>query len=87
MGGQTPQRSRQFAQELVFRDEVAILGGHEFTPNVLAVTDVINEAKIPFVIFNTGTAIVTDKSPYFVRDVYAVDDLLPGGPSTRACRE
>jgi len=37
---------------------------------VLAVTDVINQAKIPFVIFNTGTAIVTDQSPYFVRPTY-----------------
>ena len=37
---------------------------------MLAVTDVINQAKLPFVIFNTGTAIVTDQSPYFVRPTY-----------------
>jgi branched-chain amino acid transport system substrate-binding protein len=70
VGGQNPPRSRQLAQELILRDKVAILGGHELTPNVLAVTDVINQAKIPFVIFNTGTAIVTDQSPYFVRPTY-----------------
>jgi branched-chain amino acid transport system substrate-binding protein len=70
VGGQNPPRSRQLAQELVLRDKVAVLGGHELTPNVLAVTDVINQAKIPFVIFNTGTAIVTDQSPYFVRPTY-----------------
>lgn len=70
VGGANPPRSRQLAQELVLRDKVAILGGHELTPNVLAVTDVINQAKIPFVIFNTGTAIVTDKSPYFVRPTF-----------------
>jgi branched-chain amino acid transport system substrate-binding protein len=67
VGGANPARARQLAQEMVVRDGVAILGGHELTPNVLAVTDVINESKVPFVIFNTGTANVTDKSPYFVR--------------------
>jgi branched-chain amino acid transport system substrate-binding protein len=33
----------------------------------MAVIGIINEAKVPFVIFNTGTGAVTDKSPYFVR--------------------
>ena len=67
VGGSNPARSKQLAQELVVREKVAVLGGHELTPNVLAVTDVINQAKIPFVIFNTGTAHVTDRSPYFLR--------------------
>src|SRR3954470_20931972 len=67
VGGGNPPRSRQLAQELILRDKVAVLGGHELTPNVLAVADVINQAKMPFVIFNTGTAFVTDKSPFFVR--------------------
>jgi branched-chain amino acid transport system substrate-binding protein len=70
IGGQNPPRSRQLAQELVLREKVAVLGGHELTPNVLAVIDVINQAKIPFVIFNTGTAAVTDKSPFFVRPTF-----------------
>jgi branched-chain amino acid transport system substrate-binding protein len=70
IGGQNPPRSRQLAQELVLREKVAVLGGHELTPNVLAVTDVINQAKIPFVIFNTGTSSVTDKSPFFVRPTF-----------------
>jgi branched-chain amino acid transport system substrate-binding protein len=70
VGGVNPPRSRQLAQELVLRDKVAVLGGHELTPNVLAVTDVINQAKIPFVIFNTGTAAVSDKSPFFVRPTF-----------------
>jgi branched-chain amino acid transport system substrate-binding protein len=67
VGGANPPRARQLAQELVLRDKVAVLGGHELTPNVLAVADVINQAKIPFVIFNAGTANITDKSPFFVR--------------------
>jgi branched-chain amino acid transport system substrate-binding protein len=70
IGGANPPRSRQLAQELVTREKVSVMGGHELTPNVLALTDVINQAKIPFVIFNTGTAMVTDQSPYFIRLAY-----------------
>ena len=66
-GGFNPQRAKQLAQDMVVRDGVAVLGGSNLTPNTLAVASLINEAKIPYVIFNTGTADVTDKSPYFVR--------------------
>ncbi len=66
-GGMNPQRAKQVVQEMIVRDGVAVLGGSELTPNTLAMADLINEAKIPFVIFNTGTGFVTDKSPYFVR--------------------
>lgn len=66
-GGDNPPHARQLAQEMVVRDHVAILGGLEFTPTVLAMAGLINQAKIPFVIFNSATSVVTDKSPYFVR--------------------
>jgi branched-chain amino acid transport system substrate-binding protein len=67
VGGPNPQRARQVAQDLVVRDEVAVLAGLEFTPTVLAMADLIDQAKIPFVIFNSGTSMVTRKSPYYVR--------------------
>jgi branched-chain amino acid transport system substrate-binding protein len=67
VGGNTPQRAKQLAQELVVRDGAQYLVGGTFTPEVLAVVDVSNEAKVPFIIFNSGTSMVTDKSPYFVR--------------------
>jgi len=67
VGGDNPPRARQLAQELIVNDDVAVLGGLEFTTTVLAMADIINQAKIPFVAFNTATSIVTDKSPYFVR--------------------
>ena len=47
-----------------------------FTPTVIAVADVINQAKIPFVIFNSATTDVPQKSPYFVQD--ALHDALAG---------
>lgn len=66
-GGTNPQRSRQLAQELVVRDKAQYLIGGSFTPTVLGVTDVANQTKTPYVIFNAGTSSVTQKSPYFVR--------------------
>ncbi|MFK0377222.1 ABC transporter substrate-binding protein [Pandoraea sp. NPDC090278] len=66
-GGVNPQRTRQLAQELVVRDQVQYLFGGSFTPNVLAMADVVNQTKTPLVIGNSGTSSVTLKSPYFVR--------------------
>lgn len=70
VGGPNPQRARQLAQELVVRDEVAVLMGLEFTPTVLAVQEVIDQAKIPFVIFNSGTSSVTRRSQMYVRPAF-----------------
>jgi branched-chain amino acid transport system substrate-binding protein len=66
-GGTNPQRSRQLAQELVVRDKVQYLLGGTFTPTVLGVTEIATQAKTPFVVLNSGTSMVTTKSPYFVR--------------------
>ncbi|RQV07390.1 ABC transporter substrate-binding protein [Burkholderia cenocepacia] len=65
--GVNPQRTRQLAQELVIRDRVQYLFGTAFTPNALAVVDVANQTKTPFLIGNSGTSSVTSKSPYFIR--------------------
>lgn len=65
--GTNPQRARQLAQELVVRDQVQYLLGGVFTPTVLGATDVINQTKTPYVIANSGTSSVTDKSQYFTR--------------------
>jgi branched-chain amino acid transport system substrate-binding protein len=69
-GGNNPQRTRQVTQELIVRDNVQYLAGLEFTPNALAVTDLLEKAKIPFVLFNSATAVVSRKSPWFVRTSY-----------------
>src|ERR1700756_2328249 len=43
VGGDTPPRARQLAQELIVRDQVVAMGGLEFTTTVLAVADIMNE--------------------------------------------
>jgi branched-chain amino acid transport system substrate-binding protein len=60
-------RTKQIVQEFITRDDVSIAGGGEFTPEALAVADLVTEAKVPYVIFNGATSFVIDKSPYFVR--------------------
>src|SRR2546423_2336761 len=66
-GGPNPDKARQLAQELVVRDRVQLLAGVAFTPNAMAIAPVATEAKIPLLITNAGTSVVTTRSPYIVR--------------------
>jgi len=65
--GPNPDKARQLAQELIVRDKVDILAGLVFTPNAMAIAPLATEAKVPFVIMNAGTAVITTRSPYIVR--------------------
>jgi branched-chain amino acid transport system substrate-binding protein len=62
-GGPDPARARQLAEDLILREKVQFLGGFVFTPNALAVAELVTEAKTPTVIFNAATAMITRKSP------------------------
>jgi branched-chain amino acid transport system substrate-binding protein len=61
-----PDNSKRITQEMLISDKVAILGGG-LTPNVLAIAPLVNESKTATVVMVSGTSIVTEKSPYFVR--------------------
>ncbi len=61
-----PDNSKRITQELIVADKVAILGGG-LTPNVLAIAPLVNESKTATVVMVSGTSIVTERSPYFVR--------------------
>jgi branched-chain amino acid transport system substrate-binding protein len=65
--GPVPEVAKRVAQELVVRDKVDFLAGFGLTPEALAVAPVATEAKIPMIIMNAATAIITTKSPYIVR--------------------
>src|ERR1700689_1653208 len=79
-GGPNPDRARQLAQELVTRDQVNLLAGAAFTPIGIAVASVADEAKIPFVVTNAASAVVTAKSQYAVRFSFTVhqSNVSPG---------
>jgi branched-chain amino acid transport system substrate-binding protein len=65
--GPNPDKAKQLAQELIVRDKVNLLAGVIFTPNALAIAPLVTEAKVPFVIMNAGTAMITTRSPYIAR--------------------
>jgi branched-chain amino acid transport system substrate-binding protein len=65
--GPNPDKARQLAQELIVRDKVQLLTGVIFTPNAMSMAPLCTEAKIPFVIMNAGTAVITTRSPYIAR--------------------
>jgi len=67
VGGPAPDVAKRLAQELVTRDKVDFLVGFGLTPNALAVAPVATEAKVPMIIMNAATSIITTKSPYIVR--------------------
>lgn len=62
-----PQKARALAQELIVREKVQYLAGFVSTPDALAVATVIQQAKIPTVIFNAAGPTVVEKSDYFLR--------------------
>jgi len=65
--GPNPEVAKRLAQELITRDHVQMLTGVIWTPNALAIAPLVTEAKVPFVIMNAGTAVITTKSPYIAR--------------------
>lgn len=70
--GPNPDVAKRLALELVVREKVNMLAGVVFTPNVAAIAPVATEAKIPFILMNTGTSVLTTMSPYIVRLSFTV---------------
>lgn len=80
-GGADPAKARQLAEELILREKVKFIAGFDLTPNALAVAELITEAKVPTVIFNAATSIITRKSPYFVRTSMTVQQYIDPLPT------
>jgi branched-chain amino acid transport system substrate-binding protein len=74
-GGPDPAKARQLAEELILREKVQFLGGFAFTPNAMAVAQLITESKTPTVIFNAATSVITRRSPYFVRVSFTLPQI------------
>jgi branched-chain amino acid transport system substrate-binding protein len=66
-GGPNPDKAKQLAQDLIVRDKVHLLAGIAFTPNALAIAPLTAEAKVPLIITNAGTSVITTRSPYIAR--------------------
>jgi len=70
--GPNPDKAKQLAQELIVRDKVHLLAGVIFTPNALAIAPLATEAKVPFVIMNAGTSVISTRSPYIARTSFTL---------------
>jgi branched-chain amino acid transport system substrate-binding protein len=63
----TADITKRIAQELIVNDKVAIIGGFSLTPLALASAQLATQAKVPAVIMNAATAMIVERSPFFVR--------------------
>ena len=65
--GPNPEVAKRLATELITRDKVQLLAGFIWTPHALSIAPLLTEAKVPLIIMNAGTAMITTKSPYIAR--------------------
>ena len=69
--GTIPDNAKRLAQELVVNDKVNFLGAG-LTPSAMAMAPIATEAKVPTVVMVSGTSIVTERSPYYVRTSFTL---------------
>jgi branched-chain amino acid transport system substrate-binding protein len=62
-----PDTTKRLAQELIVNDHVAVLAGFGLTPLALAAAPLATQAKVPMIVMNAATAMITEQSPYIVR--------------------
>ncbi|HXP75836.1 MAG TPA: ABC transporter substrate-binding protein [Stellaceae bacterium] len=65
--GPQPDVAKRLAQELITRDQVQLLAGIVYTPNAMAIAPLVTEAKVPLIVMNASTPVITMKSPYIAR--------------------
>jgi branched-chain amino acid transport system substrate-binding protein len=66
-----PDNAKRLAQELIVNDKVNFLGAG-LTPSAMAMAPIATEAKVPTVVMVSGTSVVTDRSPYYVRTSFTL---------------
>ena len=65
--GPSPEVAKRLAQDLITQDKVDFIAGFGLTPNALAVAPLATQAKVPMIIMNAASSIITTKSPYVAR--------------------
>jgi branched-chain amino acid transport system substrate-binding protein len=80
-GPPTGAVAKTVTTELITNDKVQLVTGFVFSPSAIALAPVINQAKVPMVIANAGTAWITNLSPYYVRLSFSMwHPAYPMGP-------
>src|SRR5580658_4901521 len=66
-----PDNAKRIAQEMIVNDHVAFLGAC-LTPSAMSMAPISAEGKIPTVVMVSGTSVVTERSPYYVRTSFTL---------------
>jgi branched-chain amino acid transport system substrate-binding protein len=66
-----PDNAKRLTQELIVNDKVSFLGAG-LTPSAMSMAPLATEAKVPTVIMVSGTSVVTERSPYYVRTSFTL---------------
>jgi branched-chain amino acid transport system substrate-binding protein len=73
---QGPDKAKQLGEELILREKVNMLAGFDLSPHAMAMAPLSKQAKVPVVIMNAATAMITRMSPYFVRVSMTVPQMV-----------
>jgi branched-chain amino acid transport system substrate-binding protein len=74
--GMAPEIAKREAQELVVNDKADFLAGFGLSPNALAVAPVATEAKMPMLVMNAATSVITTRSPYIARVSFTLPQVV-----------
>jgi branched-chain amino acid transport system substrate-binding protein len=66
-----PDNGKRLAQELIVRDKVSFLGAGT-TPTAMAMAPLATEGKVATIVMVSGTSVVTERSPYYVRTSFTL---------------
>src|SRR6204780_3970423 len=66
-----PDNAKRLAQEMIVNDHVNFLGAC-LTPSAMSMAPIATEGKVVTVVMVSGTSIVTEKSPYYVRTSFTL---------------
>jgi branched-chain amino acid transport system substrate-binding protein len=66
-----PDNAKRLAQELIINEKVRLLGVG-VTPSAMSMAPIVTESKIATVVMISGTSVVTERSPYYVRTSFTL---------------
>jgi branched-chain amino acid transport system substrate-binding protein len=73
--GLAPETTKRIAQEMVVKDQVAVLAGFGLTPLAFAAAPIATEAKVPMIVMAAATSVIPQKSPFIVRTGFTLSQV------------
>jgi branched-chain amino acid transport system substrate-binding protein len=66
-----PDNAKRLAQEMIVNDKVSFLGAN-ITPSAMSMAPIATEGKVATIVMVSGTSVVTERSPYYVRTSFTL---------------